>query len=367
MLMATFAARTSESLRISWAIAAKDIVDAIKNKTTLSLILTALFLVLFYRWLPSLESGQALPRLAVYDAGGSQLMTALRESRQIDLVEVPSEERMKWYVADRDAVVLGLVLPAGLDQAQASGEEIELDGYVVHWASEVAAQQKRAFFQDQLGELAGRPLRISIEGHTVYTLPDSRGMAFLVSVTLVIAILAVGAILVPHLMIEEKQAKTMEALLVSPAGTGQLLAGKALAGLFYCLSAVGVVLALNTGIITHWGLAVLAALCGSLLTVAVGLLLGSLLEVRQQMTIWAFVVFIPLLIPVFLSIEPQLVPASVQSVLPYVPTVAVARAVRVSLGEQAPLGLYGPPLAIVLGWAALILGGVAWAVRRSDR
>jgi ABC-2 type transport system permease protein len=364
--MTTVCSRWMEDLRIVWAITAKDALDALKNKTTLSPILMALCLILFYRWLPSLESGD-LPRLAVYDAGGSQLTEALRESNRLELVEEPSLEGLQSYVADMDSVVLGLVLPPGLDQALASGQELELDGYVVHWAGAPVVSRAQAVVERELAEIAGRPVGIDLTGHTVYTRADSRGLAFLASVTLVMATLAMGIILVPHLVIEEKQSRTMEALLVSPAGAGHLVAGKALAGMLYGLVCAGVVLALNNALVTHWGVAILAAACGSLQAVAMGLLLGSLLEVRQQMMTWVFVLFIPLLIPVFLSIEPQLVPAAVRSVLPYIPTVAVARAVRASFCAQAPLSLYGPPLAIVLAWTAPLLAGVAWAVGRSDR
>jgi len=41
---------------IIWAIAAKDIVDGLKNKTILANIASLVFLILFYKFLPALAS-----------------------------------------------------------------------------------------------------------------------------------------------------------------------------------------------------------------------------------------------------------------------------------------------------------------------
>jgi len=42
-------------------------------------------------------------------------------------------------------------------------------------------------------------------------------------------------------MVEEKEKHTMEALLVSPASYSQIVLGKTIAGIFYCLTAAAVV------------------------------------------------------------------------------------------------------------------------------
>ena len=66
---------TSGKLRnfaqVTWAIAGKDISDAIKNKTILANLITIMLVVIFYRFLPALEGQDALPALMVYDRGQS--------------------------------------------------------------------------------------------------------------------------------------------------------------------------------------------------------------------------------------------------------------------------------------------------------
>jgi ABC-2 type transport system permease protein len=359
--------KLSENLRIIWAIAAKDIMDAIKNKTTLTAILLVLFMMVAYRLLPSLENADTPPRLALFDAGKSRLVADLENSFEFDLVSLPSAEKMKAYVGDKDIVMLGLVLPPGFDERLASADHIELDGYTVHWADDDAVTRVQTFFQKRLTEITEKPVRINTAGNIVYTQKDSRGYALLAALSVVFAITIGGISLVPNLMLEEKQTKTMRALLVSPASVGQIVTGKALAGMFYCLAGTGVALVINQKLINQWGLASLGALCGSLFAVGLGLLLGSTIELRGQLVLWTWFLLIALLMPVFLSILDEILPTTLIAVLGWIPTVALSKILRLSFSDRAPLAQFGPELVLVTGWSALILAAVVWVVRRSDR
>ena len=134
--MNTNSERLRTSLRIIWTIAAKDMVNALKDKTILSTMASMLVLMVFYRVLPIIGSAEDLPRVAIYDAGNSSLVAELEDSAQLDLIEKPSQEIMEAYVAARNTVVLGLVIPADFEERLSSGrdaestEELELDGFV---------------------------------------------------------------------------------------------------------------------------------------------------------------------------------------------------------------------------------------------
>jgi ABC-2 type transport system permease protein len=356
-----------DNLYMVWAIAAKDIVEAVKNKNTLGIILPVLFLIVFYRYLPALESADVLPRLSLYDAGESQLVAELENSLEFDVYVAHSQDNMEAYVGNKDIVMLGLTLPADFDQTLATAEQVELDGYVVHWASEEAVDEVHDFFEYQLTELAGKPVQINLKDHTIYTRKESRGYALLTAVGMVITVTMIGLTLSPYLMLEEKRTRTLDALLVSPASAGQVVVGKAITGLFYCLLSIGVLFAFNVPLITHWGLAFLVAVSGSLFGVSLGLLMGSLYENRQQIMLLTWLLFFPLVIPVFFVSATDLFPAGFLAALQWVPTVALSEAFRVSFAEYTPLADYGPELALVLGSTVLILTLVAWVVRRSDR
>ena len=102
--------------RIIWAIARKDIVDAIKNKTVLSVLGSVAFTVAMYKFLPYLDRGEELPKLLLYDAGSSALTVQLEESPQLRLYTYDRQEQMQRAVTRADNLELGLVFPADLDR-----------------------------------------------------------------------------------------------------------------------------------------------------------------------------------------------------------------------------------------------------------
>ena len=57
--------------RIIAAIAAKDVIDGIRNRSILSSLFTVIFLLALYQFLPMLNAGVAPMDLALYDAGSS--------------------------------------------------------------------------------------------------------------------------------------------------------------------------------------------------------------------------------------------------------------------------------------------------------
>ena len=356
------------NLRVIWAITAKDILDAIKDAKILVVLFSALAVVVLYKTEPTWLDADLPPRLALYDAGNSSLVAQLEQSTEFDLLLMPSQAEMERYLGDQTKVVQGLVLPPGFDQAAETKEQLELDGYVDHWVSDAAADESRSFFEEQLTELTGKPVQIRLESNTVYTHPYG-GQTVMVAFALVFVLTIFGLALTPNLMIDEKEARTMDALLVSPASAGQVVIAKALAGLFYSLVAAALVLVVFSATIAHWDVAILAAISGSLLGVALGLLLGTVISVRQQLVLWSSVLMVPLFFPVILSvILPDIqAPGQVRTLVDLIPTVALAKVIRLAVAAEAPWTEVGPALALVMGCAILLLVVVAWLVRRSDR
>ena len=366
--MNTITHKFSDSLRIIWAIAAKDIVDAIKNKTTISIIVGVAFLMLSGQALPLLLKLKNIPTAIVYDAGKSGLVAELKKSDDLRLHAARSQQEMQEAVGESSGPLLGLTIPVDFDQTLETDASVELDGYFVHWVSPADAAEVEVFFEEKLTELAGQPVRINTKGHAAYPVPDGGGQPFMVAMSLVTAILTICGAIVPFLMIEEKETHTLDALLVSPASIGQVVTGKALAGTFYGLTAAGVVFAFNLRMVTHWEVAVLAALCGTLFAVAVGLLLGSLFDNPGSMNLWFGAALLVLLMPMFLvNTLGSSAPAIVRTIMPWIPSVLLSKVVLISFSGSVPWGQVLTNLGVILGCAALLLVLVAWRVRRSDR
>jgi len=171
---------------------------------------------------------------------------------------------------------------------------------------------------------------------------------------------------VPFLMMEEKQTKTMDALLVSPASPGQVVLGKALAGIFYVLISGGLFFALNWAYITSWGLALLGFICTILFSIGLALLIGNIVKTPQQLSIWAFPLLTILLVPAFFSQEPLLAPG-LKAVFSWLPTTALVEIFQFSFSTHAPTGGLVKALGIALTSTVVIFWVVIWQVRRSDR
>jgi ABC-2 type transport system permease protein len=165
--------------------------------------------------------------------------------------EYPSEARMKELLAEGEVPELGLVIPADFDQIIDSGGNPVLQGYVMNWVNEKDAAELQRTVGEEINQLVGKPIRIEMQGNRVFPKPDSGGSGVTAGFAFIYIITTLGLVLVPYLILEEKQAHTMEALLVSPASERQVVMGKALAGLFYCLAGAGLGLLLFSQLVVH--------------------------------------------------------------------------------------------------------------------
>ena len=69
--------RFTKNIRIIWAITSKDLVDALKNKNIITLVVTCILVVIMYRYLPALTAEDGPPALLVYDQVGSEFAAGL--------------------------------------------------------------------------------------------------------------------------------------------------------------------------------------------------------------------------------------------------------------------------------------------------
>jgi hypothetical protein len=182
-----------EGVRIIWAITAKDMVDAVKNKTTLGLLLSVLFVVVCYQMLPQWERSSDLPVVLVYDAGASDLLPVLKRSPNLDVYTgYSSQDQLERKLVAGDVPELALIIPSGFDQSLESGEPLLLQGYVQYWVSDSDAASLKAQAEEEIVRLTGQPVMIHLEGNLVYPSPDSGGRSFLASLAILVSITVIG-------------------------------------------------------------------------------------------------------------------------------------------------------------------------------
>lgn len=354
-----------DSLDIIWAIASKDIVDALKNRVVVPMIIMLSVMLLLPKMLPLIFE-QPQIALPVYDIGDSRLIEELKNNPEVTVQKLRSDQELRSVLCGAVYPLIGFVLSADFDMRLAAGEQVEFQGYVC-WSKRNQVSEVLPKLEGILSQALGRPVIIQIEGNIVY--PPSDGVLFLslATVNSVLLIMMMGIFLVPSLLFEEKEAKTMQALLVSPASIGQVVVGKALAGLFYILVAAAILFGISWSEVIHWEMAILFVIGGGVFSVAVGLVLGSFFEKQQDTIGWMSALLLLMVGSILVKMLGVQLPAFLESILPWIPSVALAEICRMTFSEFVPVNQVWINLGIILSIALPLYAIVIWKVRCSDR
>ena len=354
-----------DSLNIIWTIASKDIYDALKNRVVITMIIMLSVMLLVPKMLPLIfEQPQMI--LPVYDLGNSSLAIEKITGADIAAQKVRSDQELRTALCGSIYPEIGLQLPAGFDQLLTAGTPIELQGFVC-WSKRYQVSELQPKLEEILSQSLGQSVKIQLEGNIVY--PPSEGVLFLnmAIINSVLLILMMGVFLVPTLLQEEKETKTIQALLVSPASIGQVVIGKALAGAFYILVTAVVIFTISWVEVIHWDMAILFVVSGGVFSAALGLVLGSFFEKQQDMIGWMSALILLMIGSILVKMLDIELPAFLQSLLPWTPSVALAELCSAAYSEIVPVARMWNNLGIVLIASLPLYALVLWKVRRSDR
>ena len=355
----------SDHLNIIWTIASKDIVDALKNRVVISMVIMLSIILLLPKMLPFIfEQPQTV--LPVYDMGDSFLLAELKAAPDISVKKLRSEQELQTALCSAVYPLIGLRIPADFDQVVAAGEQVEFQGFVC-WSKRNQVSELQPKLEEMLTKSLGQPVTIQIEGNIVYPPSESVLLLSIATINSVLMILMMGIFLVPSLLFEEKESKTMQALLVSPASIGQVVAGKALAGLFYILVTGVMIFAISWAEVIHWDMVILFVTSCGFFSVAVGLVLGSFFEKQQDVVGWMTALLLFLVGAILVKMLGIELPALVERILPWVPSVALADICRASFSEAVPAAQVLANLGIVVAISLPLYALVIWKIRRSDR
>lgn len=351
-----------DSLYIASSIAWKDILDLLKNRPTRVNILLILALIGFFYFFTTSRPFDKRLDVVVYTEEPVSLTSQsikLSDGYQLEFYPVDSLTAMKASMGDRE---LGLVVPAGFDLSSQSGDMSILQGYI-HWAQRNKASELEAKYTSLLSEWLGIPVKLSIDNN--FVIPDYGNFMSSTPLDILIATLLMAVLVVPHLLIEERQTRTIEALLVSPVSSGQVVLGKALAGLFYVVISGVLSFTINWAYVTDWALAMLAFSCAALFAIGVALLLGGLIKSWGQINLWAFVLLSLLLLPAFFGTDRD-ISTGIKGILSWWPTTALANLFQFSFSNGVPSTVLLRELSIALGFTILIYAFIVWQLHRAE-
>ena len=354
------------NLQVIAAITRKDVIDAIRNRYLLTALITPLFVALLFRVLLPGINDRSLLTVVVHDPGSSTMIADLRNTQQISVVEADSAATVEGEVEKRKAIG-GLVVPTNFDADVAANKQPELTIYLNNKKTVFEQAAFRQLLDKQLRQLVNyqEPARltwIDVDKEAEQTRGGLSLHQMLLPLLLIMTLGMIGAMVVPLLLVEEKEKRTLDFLLASPASLKEIVAGKALTGVAYTLLIAGLLLFINRHMVGNWPLTLLAILLGLVFVVAIGLVMGSLLNNTMQVNTWAGTVLILLLGPSFPSLG---LPGPIDTAMRFVPTYYLSEALKLSLAGNASSRIW-THLAVVLVCTVIAFAAAVWALRRRN-
>jgi ABC-2 type transport system permease protein len=352
--------------RVVSAFAQKDIVDAIRNRYLLGALLTPVFVAILLRvLLPGINNLNFT--VVVHDPGNSRLVSELRSVPRMKVITAASAEGVANEL-EKSKAVGGLAIPASFDADIAAGKQPELVVYVNNKQNDIEQAMFRQLVERQFlatvkERLPAHLTWIDVNKEAGGETPALNLNQMLLPMLLLLTFAMAGALVVPLLLVEEKEKRTLDFLLTSPASLTEIIAGKALTGVVYSVLFAGILLAVNYKLVANWPLTLLTVLLGVLFVVAVGLFMGALFENTMQVNTWAGLVLFVLLAPSFPSLR---LPALLERAIHLVPTYYFVEALRSALAGTPSAARFWGHLAVVLASTFVAFAAAIWALRRQQ-
>lgn len=332
-------------LKIILIIARKDIAQAIKDKMILGVIVGVFLLILPSQLIPLILQNETTSLAVIYGSDAIYLSNTLTKQEDTSAYSVTNLEDLQDGIASGRSKMIGLVIPDDFSVKVTQKEKINIDAYLPHWTKPNEADQLIRHFEDKIHALTDSPVEITVVDDQVYPDKDTRGSEVMFVLQMVNGIMTISLVLVPQLMMIEKETHTMDALLISPANLSDLVIGKGLVGFFYAGIAVLIIILMNLKIIAHWPLLIASVISGIAFAVLIGLLIGLLFENFQQATMVMWLVVTIAIAPAFIDLVLTVkLPEILETFVKWLPSGQLSNLVLMSLmssvdNQMALLGL----------------------------
>lgn len=357
------------SWRRIFAIFRKDLFDAVRDSRILVTLLVPLFIGVAYSFAFD-DTSLPSATLVVSDAGSSTLVDQISQAvtGELDLTvtRVDSADAVNAKLASEDADV-GLVIPAGFDQAVSAGQNPNLGVYVGS-SSSIGGRYVLATIEPILRQMAGQALPAQISVDTVA--PDTSQLSIIdrmsmrtwsIVISLVLMIAMVAMLAIPIILAEETEKKTIDAL-VMVSSYGEVVIAKALLGMAYVGIMTAILLAITRlrPVDTAWfplGLA-LTAFC----LLGLGLLIGSVFKSATQLNTWSGLFLAPVIIPA--AVIGLGLPHWLDRLAGFTPTGAGMKLLTNAFADSPLYTRRWEPIAVLVVWAIVFYGLLLWQLSR---
>lgn len=362
-------------LRNILAIARKDALDILLNKSTLAGLLTPILLSLVFLLITVLV-GNHTTSILVYNPGNSGIVNVVSgafSDSQVIQANSPADVAVQFGpdgTHKSSSYAIGMVIPADFDSSLKAGSHPLLSLYIN--GDDVGTQQSllvQTAITNYSRTIASPQAPLMLAAATINppsntNIGSDLGQIYAVSALMVSFI--TGLVLMPNLLIEEKEKKTLRMLMVTPASFGDVIIGKMLTVLVYQLVLSGIVLAIVGGYMGDIPLVLLYTLLGACFGLALGLLFGSIFQTTTAAgAVSGVISFIYILPALFVGQLGQLLGSGpfVQAIR-VLPTYYMADGISNAMSGQGTFAGALLDISVTLGSVVVLLMIAAWALRR---
>ncbi len=347
-------------IRMIVALVQKDVKLFFRNQFFALITLLGLaFYLLVYFMLPSTVE-ERLPFAVHVEgvAGGLTGALPLGEGELSDGLTIVTFDSKEALIAavEKGDYLAGLVLPADALAAVRRAEPISLSLYYAPTTPSEVRDALNSVLTAGFNSLAGVSgvTRVTeVLGQPVDTPIPLRDRML---PTLVLTILAVEIMGLATLIVEEVEHRTAQAVLITPLGTPQFFASKAVMGIGLAFVQVFVIVAIAGKLAADPLLITLTLLIGCLLITGIGFLIAALSRDMMSVIGWGMLALIVLALPSFTLIFPSIG----SGWMTYIPSYYLVDTLHRTINFSASLGDVAPNLLalLIIGGGTLVIGSV---------
>lgn len=214
------------------------------------------------------------PRLGIVDLGSSGVTARALETEGIEVTVIDDEEALRAMVEAND-LDAGLVLPEGFDEAVRAGAKPPLEFFVGGESLASSRVILAVTTIELVRRVEGRPSPVEVSVEAASEAESFSISERLVPLLVFYALLIAAVFLTAFSLAEERERRTLTALLVTPVGPAEVLAAKALLGFGVAVLMSLLTLALNGSLKGDAGALVLSLAVAALVLTEVGLVFGT--------------------------------------------------------------------------------------------
>ena len=300
------------NLSVIMAIVRKDMLDVIRNRTTLFALLTPLFIAVLY-WVLSIALSGDTTTLVVYNPGHSALISreTLPTNTQWKIMDAPAADAVRTMVdTNTENAAVGVVVPPDADAVLRAGGHPPVVVYF-HGAkySDFSQQLFLATLVANGQRIGGQQPLLQLTPTVLRATPEqaagdqglSRLQATFGMVALLVGLLSTGLLLVPTLLVEEKEKKTLRLILSAPASYADVVIGKMLVGLIYTVLLGAVLLLISRIPLSAVPQVIYFGLLGGILFLLCGVLVGIISKTGVEVNTYGTLIFLLAMVPIIFS------------------------------------------------------------------